>query len=167
MKQHAANVITGSRIILSVLMLMFPVFSFWFYVMYFAGGITDMIDGIVARKTKSVSVFGSRLDTFADFVFISLALIKILPVADVSKWLLVWISAIAFIKILNIILGFIRMKRFIAAHTVMNKITGFLLFLFPLTFTYVKICCSAFAICIIATIAAIQEGYYIGKGIKV
>lgn len=167
MKQYVANIITGSRMIFSIGMLMFPTFSFWFYVMYLAGGITDMIDGTVARKTDSVSAFGSHLDTVADVAFLSSALIKILPVIDIPKWSLVWIFVIAIIKIVNIILGFIRDKRFFVEHTVMNKITGFLLFLLPLTFVFIEIRYSVIAVCSIATVAAIQEGYYIKKGIEV
>lgn len=40
-----------------------------------------MMDGAVARKTGSVSKFGSKLDSVADFVFIVVCLIKILPAA--------------------------------------------------------------------------------------
>ena len=38
-----------------------------------------MIDGTIARKTGAVSNFGSRLDTIADFVFMLVCSIKILP----------------------------------------------------------------------------------------
>ena len=167
MKRYMANIITGCRMIFSIWLLMFPVFSFWFYAMYLASGITDMIDGTVARKTDSVSEFGSHLDTVADVTFLSSALIKILPAIDVPKWSLIWIFVIAVIKIVNIILGFIRDKRFFAEHTVMNKITGFLLFLFPLTFGFIEIRYSIIVICSIATVAALQEGCYIKKGMEV
>ena len=74
---------------------------------------------------------------------------------------MVWFFVIAVIKIANIALGLIRNKRFFAEHTVMNKITGFLLFLLPLTFAFIEIRYSVFAVCFAATAAAIQEGYYI------
>lgn len=167
MKRYVANIITGCRMIFSIWMLVFPTFSFWFYVMYMAGGITDMIDGAVARKTDSVSTFGSHLDTVADVTFLSSALIKILPAIVVPKWSLVWIYVIAIIKIANVILGFIRYKRFFAEHTVMNKITGLLLFLLPLTFVFIEIQYSVIVVCTIATVAALQEGYYIKKGMEV
>ncbi len=163
MKQYAANIITGSRVIFSMCMLMFPTFSFWFYALYLTSGITDMIDGAVARKTNSAGKLGSCLDTAADIVFLSSALIKILPATDVPKWSLTWISVIAVIKIANIILGFICNKSFIAVHTVMNKITGFLLFLLPFTFGAITVRYSVITVCSVATVAAIQEGYYISK----
>ena len=32
-------------------------------------GLTDVMDGIIARKTNTVSDFGAKLDTGADFIF--------------------------------------------------------------------------------------------------
>ena len=69
MKKRLANIITGSRILCSIWMLFPPVFSRQFYILYLLCGFTDMIDGTVARKTNSVTAFGSRLDSVADFVF--------------------------------------------------------------------------------------------------
>ena len=71
-----ANIITGIRILLSVALLFCPAFSPTFYVMYIAAGFSDMIDGAVARRTGTVSEFGSRLDTIADIVFVAVCLIK-------------------------------------------------------------------------------------------
>ena len=69
MKKHIANIITGSRIVFSFPLLFIPLSSAWFYMFYLLCGFSDMIDGTVARKTKSVSEFGARLDTVSDFVF--------------------------------------------------------------------------------------------------
>ena len=57
-----ANIITGIRIVLSVALLIFPALSQAFFVLYVAGGLSDMIDGAVARKTGTVSGLGSKLD---------------------------------------------------------------------------------------------------------
>ena len=51
-------------------------------------------------------------------------------------------------------------------YTIMNKITGALLFLLPLTFKLVEIRYCAIAVCFIATAAAIQEGFCIRKEIR-
>ena len=167
MKRHAANIITGFRIVFSILLLMFPAFSFGFYAMYLAGGITDMLDGAVARKTNSVSSFGSRLDSLADFVFMLSALSKILSAIDIPRWALLWTAAIAIVKFAGNIAGFVRNKKFLAEHTVMNKITGFMLFLLPLSFSFVELRFSLFVVYSVATAAAIQESYYLQKGIEV
>ena len=159
-----ANVITGIRILVSAALLLCPVFSPIFYAMYLIAGLSDMADGIVARKTNSVSEFGSRFDSIADFVFVSVCLIKILPVMDIPIWLYVWTAVITLIKIINIISGVAKQKRFAPVHTAMNKVTGVLLFMLPLTLSIVPLKYSGIPICSVATFAAIQEGHFIRTG---
>ena len=159
-----ANVITGLRILVSVALLFCPVFSPIFYVMYLIAGLSDMADGIIARKTNSVSEFGSRFDGVADFVFVVVCLMKILPVIDIPIWMNVWTALIFFVKIINIISGVARHKRFVAVHSTMNKVTGVLLFMLPLTLSIVPIIYTGIPICSVATFAAVEEGYFIRTG---
>ena len=159
-----ANIITCIRIVLSIALLFCPALSPVFYALYIAAGSSDMIDGAVARKTGTVSELGSRLDTIADVVFTAVCLIELLPVLDVPVWLYTWISVIAIIKLINIAMGYIRQKEFATVHSVINKITGGLLFIFPLTLTFIDLRYSAAIICAVATIAAVYEGYLIIAG---
>lgn len=159
-----ANTITGIRILCSIALLSFPVFSPAFYVLYLIAGISDMIDGTVARKTGTVSEFGSKLDTAADLVLVIVCLIKMIPVLDIPTWLIVWIAVIALIKGINIISGYVTRKEFAAAHTVMNKLTGIMLFLLPLTISIMDLKYSGVYVCALATFAAIQEGHLIRTG---
>ena len=167
MKKYIANIVSSSRILLSITLLFYPVFSVGFYGIYLLCGFTDMVDGTIARKTNSVSEFGARLDTASDFLFFAVPLIKLLPIIHITKWMWVWIIIIAIIKIFNVILGFIYTKKLISLHTVMNKITGLLLFLMPPALQFIEIKYSLIAVCIVATISAIQEGYYIRTGQEV
>ena len=121
-----ANTITGIRIVLSIALLFCPILSPTFYVLYIAAGFSDMIDGAVARKTGTVSKFGTKLDTVAD-----------------------------------IAAGYIRKKEFVSVHSVINKVTGGLLFIFPLTLTFIDLRCSAAVVCMVATIAAVNERHLI------
>ena len=159
-----ANIITGFRVTASLALLFFPVFSVPFYILYLTAGISDMIDGVVARRTNTATEFGARLDTAADFVFVIVCLIKLVPVIDIPTWLYVWAGVIALIKGINIISGFVMQKRFVAVHTVMNKLTGALLFILPLTIPLVEPRYTATVVCAIATFAAIQEGHLIRTG---
>ena len=128
-----ANTITFFRIAASIVLLFCPVFSPAFYVFYIAAGLSDMLDGFVARKINTASRFGARLDTIADFVLVVVCLIKLLPILSIPAWLYIWIGIIALIKVVNIVSGFAVQKRFVAVHSAMNKATGALLFLLPLT----------------------------------
>ena len=100
-----ANTITFFRMAASIVLLFCPVFSPAFYVFYIAAGLSDMLDGFVARKTDTVSKLGARLDTIADFVLVVVCLIKLLPVLSIPAWLYGWIGIIALIKNVNIISG--------------------------------------------------------------
>lgn len=156
-----ANIITIVRILCSIAILFCPVFSVAFYALYITAGVSDMIDGWVARKTNTVSAFGAKLDTVADFVFVVACLVKLLPTMDIPLWLYVWIGVIAVIKIINVVSGYVVQKQFVAVHSLMNKVTGVLLFLFPLTLSFIDLKFSATTVCIIATFAAIQEGHFV------
>ena len=159
-----ANTITFFRIAASIVLLFCPVFSPAFYVFYIAAGVSDMLDGFVARKTDTVSKLGARLDTMADFVFVVICLIKLLPVLHIPTWLYAWIGIIALIKVANIISGFTAQKKLVTVHSVMNKATGALLFLMPLTIPAAPLKYSAIVVCAVATFAAIQEGQFIRTG---
>lgn len=156
-----ANIITGCRILCSILLLFVPAFSSTFYILYLVAGFTDMIDGPIARKTNTANEFGSRLDTIADIVFVAACMIKLLPVLTIPTWLCIWIGVIAIIKVFNIISGYIVQKKLVAKHTIMNKVTGAVLFILPLTLSVVDLKYSGGFICTIAILAAIQEGYLI------
>ena len=159
-----ANIITSCRVLCSMLMLFFHITSIPFYVLYLFCGLSDVLDGIVARKKHTTSAFGARLDTFADFIFVVILLIKILSEFDVPIWLWIWIVVIGGIKIVTVIWGFVLTKRLIVEHTLLNKATGVLLFLLPLSLIWIELKYSAIVVCVVATISAIQEGYYIITG---
>ena len=161
MTKRIANILTGCRILGSILLLFFPVFSLDFYITYLLCGFSDMVDGAIARKTNSTSKFGSQLDTIADFIFVMVSSFKFLPAIPIPQWLWIWGGVIAVIKISNIIWGYVSKKQFISLHTIMNKVTGLLLFLLPLTIPFWKLNYTAIAVCAIATLSAIQEGFYI------
>ena len=161
---NMANIITGIRIVCSFALLFLPAFSPSFYTLYIVAGVSDMIDGAVARKTGTFSKFGSKLDTAADLFLVAACLIKLIPVLDVPSWLIVWIGIIALIKMINILSGYVMHKEFAAVHTVMNKLTGIFLFILPLTLTLIDLKYSGAFVSAAATFAAIQEGHYIRTG---
>ena len=162
-----ANSITIVRIICSIAMLFVPVFSPAFYALYITAGVSDMVDGAVARKTGTVSDFGSKLDTAADIVLVTVCLIKMIPVLDIPVWLIIWTAVIALIKVINIVSGYVMRKEFVAVHSVINKVTGITLFLFPLTLSMIDLKYSGAFVCALAAFAAIQEGHLIRIGGRV
>ncbi len=156
-----ANIITGFRILCAIALLFCRPYSGAFYLLYISAGVSDMVDGAVARKTNTASEFGARLDTTADFIFVVVCLIKLLPILDIPVWLSVWTAVIALVKVSNIVSGYVMGKGFVAVHSVMNKVTGFLLFILPLTLRVISLNYSGAVVCVVSALAAVQEGLYI------
>lgn len=164
MRRYIANIITGGRVIGAILLLFFQPFSVGFYVIYLLCGVSDMIDGAVARKTNSISGFGAKLDTVADAIFMGTVCYKLLPTVHLPHQIWVWIIVIATIKLSSIVFGLLRRKTLVSIHSLLNKVTGVVLFLLPLTIQVIEQEYSFTIACLIATFATIQELHYIQTG---
>ena len=157
MRKHIANIITALRICCSAALLCTPTRSAGFWLLYLLCGLSDMADGPVARKTGSCSRFGEKLDSAADLAFIASAAAKLLPGIWLPTWLWIWVTVIALVKIGNIALRRILQQKRVALHYPWNRVTGLLLFLLPLTLSFVETTYSAAAVCAAASIAAVRE----------
>ena len=158
---HLANLLTLSRVVVSVALLFCQPFESLFWAFYAWCGLSDMLDGPIARKSKRVSRTGAILDSIADFIFVVVCCIKILPEISVPTWLWVWIAIIAVIKLINVISGFICHHRLVMPHTIANKLTGGLLFALPVVIQFVSLSIPTAVVCAVATFAAVQEGHLI------
>ena len=161
MKNRLANLITSLRMAFSAVLLFLKPLSPSFLVLYIAAGLSDMIDGAVARKTGTVSEFGSKLDTAADFMLVLVCLIRLIPAVHAPTWLIVWIIVIAVIKAINLVSGYVMRKEIVVLHTAMNRLTGVLLFILPLTLSFIDLKYSGALVGAAATFAAVQEGHRI------
>ena len=113
-----------------------------------------MIDGAVARKTKSASEFGARLDAVSDFVFMVVAFIKFVPHLHIPTWLWIWIGITTTIKLCGAVWGFIHRGEIAFPHPVLNKAMGFLIFLLPVTISFIELAYTLPFVCAVATGAA-------------
>jgi len=145
------------RIIFSPLMLLVNPFSIEFIIIYLICGISDILDGYIARKTSTISKLGDNLDSIGDFIMILIVLFILLKSIGIPRFIVIWTIIIGIIKIISVIVVFKKYKTFEMLHTYMNKITGFLLFIFPITLTFISSDISMIIICLIASLAAIEE----------
>ena len=159
-----ANLITVSRILLSLFLLFLSPYSVLFMVIYLLCGVTDVLDGFLARKFHTESQDGERPDSIADIVFAVVYAVKILPILHLPLWIWCWIVLIAVVKIVGIIIANKKERSFYIAHSVANKLTGLLIFTLPLTVRLFDVKYGAAVVCAAATFAAIQEGHLIRTG---
>ena len=153
------NVISVLRIAGSLGLLFCDVAGWLFWVLYALCGISDMVDGWLARRLHAESNTGAILDSVSDILFVACCAIRLSPVLVIPTWLWIWAGIIAIIKIVNQVSALAVFKRSCFPHTWANKLTGFLLFLTVPTMFWSMIPISIVAA--IATFAAVQEGHYI------
>ena len=153
------NVISELRIAGSIGLLFCDVKGWPFWSLYVLCGLSDILDGWLARRLHAESKTGAILDSVSDIVFVACCAIRLLPVLEIPAWLWIWAGVIVIIKIVNQISALVVFKRFCFPHTLANKLTGLLLFL-----TVPAVFCTVTPISIvaaIATFAAVQEGHFI------
>ena len=155
--KYIPNVITSIRIIGSILLFILRPLSNTFLGVYIICGLSDVVDGYIARKFKCISNTGAILDSIADVIFIFSMMIIIIPLFKWSWWMLGWIGVIALIRLISVLIGFIKYKTVVFLHTYSNKITGLLLFCIPVLYNIVSINILIFFICVVATLSAIEE----------
>ena len=150
-----------SRIVLCLPLLIVDAMTIPFWVIYLIAGLTDMLDGFLARRWGVESKFGARLDSLADFVFVLTVGYKFFPLLKLPATLWMMIGLIALVKTVNAISSYVVKHRIEFLHTKVNKLTGFLLFIGMMTVGQSYFIPVAWVIACIALFAAIQEGHII------
>ena len=133
MVKQIPNTLSWLRILCAIGLFFFIPYSLWFMTLYIIAGITDMIDGTLARKLNSGSTFGANLDGAADFIFAFIGLYILLPIVDFPAWATPVVLSILGIRIISLIIAGIRFKQLVILHTIGNKIVvtiAWLLFIF-------------------------------------
>lgn len=155
------HIITALRFLGAIGLLFFDVKATAFWATYFVCGISDMLDGYLARKLNCESKTGALLDSLADLVFVICCCFKLIPALAFPKWLWIWGGAIVAIKVINQISTLVMWKKCFFPHTIANKLTGVLFFFgVPLTFSLESII-PVIITAVFATFAAVQEGHFI------
>ena len=157
--KNLANIITVSRIIVSISMVFVIPFSSIFFLLYLYCGISDIIDGYIARKTHTESVRGALLDSIADIVFLAIIAFKLVPLVFkiMPNWSIVVCIIITIVKVMVYLVGYIKFHCFVALHTILNKVMGIVLFLSMYMFMIVEGDIIIVFLCIVGVIAAIEE----------
>lgn len=155
--KYLANIVSISRMGVALLMLSthFLSMSFWFC--YFWCGVSDVLDGFLARKLHQQSKLGTKLDSVSDGVFAVSIFIIVLTKFPLPTWLWSCIALIALLRFIGYGIGFFKYHTFSSLHTLLNKITGLFIFAFPLLYKFVGLNASAIIICIMALISSVEE----------
>ena len=127
------NICTMLRIVGTVGLLLIRPLTLPFYLLYTFCGITDVLDGTIARATNSTSEFGARLDSISDLIFYAVMIVKFFPILleVLPVWMWYCIGAVLVIRACSYVTAAVRYHRFASLHTILNKATGFCVFCLP------------------------------------
>ena len=157
--KYLPNIITILRIIGTLFLVACENNSITFYIVFTLCGISDVVDGFIARVTHSVSSLGARLDSIADLLFYTVMGVKFLPeMIRILPWQ-IWIVATAVIvtRIICYIITAIRFRCFAAMHTYMNKLTGFVIFTIPYTIVTGYFVAHCVIISVVSSLSTLEE----------
>ena len=159
MRNYLPNLLSALRIPLSLLLFACAPLSPEFFVLYALCGLSDMLDGFLARRLNCESAFGGRLDSFADFLFCVAAILRLLPEFVHRLTPLVWAGATValVLRVVGCIAARVRRQSLAPPHSLLNRIAGFLLFLLPLLLPTRAFAPMAHFSCAVAILAAQQE----------
>ncbi len=92
------NKLTVSRLILTVFLLVALLVEFPFHftvalVLFVAASLTDLFDGIIARRRNLITAFGKLMDPLADKVLICSAFIAFIELEWMAAWMVILIVA--------------------------------------------------------------------------
>lgn len=158
-KQYIPSLITVFRIVGSIILFFMIPFQFPFYVLYTLCGISDVLDGVLARAWKVQTDRGAILDSIADLVFYIVFMIRLLPVLQVELpgWGWGYFFAVLFLRLLSYLTVALKFHRFAAVHTYGNKMTGVALFCVPYMRFGLNMPEIALIVCTIALVATVEE----------
>lgn len=153
------NLITVIRIIGAVTMIFFAPISVTFIVLYSICGISDVLDGFIARITKSASDDGAKLDSIADLIFYGIMGIKIIPLLyeQLPRYFWFVIGSILVLRAVVYAVAALKFHRFASIHTYGNKLSGFVVFLTPYSFLIDFVYGWCIIVAIVTTTAALEE----------
>ncbi len=157
--KYIPNVLTTLRLLSAVCLFFVEPLSDAFFIIYTFAGVSDVLDGLIARSAGCTSSLGARLDSMADLCFYAVMLWRILPIVwpivDMWKWH--FVGVIIFVRIISYSIVALKYKRFSAMHTYLNKVTGLVVFLIPYTIRQSFFSVFCVVVCVTAAAATFEE----------
>ncbi|MDB5008632.1 MAG: CDP-alcohol phosphatidyltransferase [Mucilaginibacter sp.] len=128
------RILAAPVLLLLVLSARYEAFKWMLLVSFF----TDAVDGYLARRFKTVSVLGARLDSIGDDLTVSMAIIGIIKLNyDFIVNELIWIAVLLLLFLFQMIAAFTRYGKMTAFHTYIAKVAAVVQAAFLISFFFV------------------------------
>ena len=156
---NTADTVTALRMVTALFLLFLPLGSVRLLAVCTIAGLTDVLDGWLARKTGTASPFGARLDSIADLLFYGILILRLFPVLWKSFPVTIWyaVAAILLVRLSAYATAYYKYHRFAALHTWLNKLTGVAVFRLPYALATLLGVWYGWAVCLLALAASAEE----------
>lgn len=156
--KHLPNLLTALRIVISLALPLCMSYRTLFLILYLICGLTDALDGFFARRFHCQSKLGAVLDSVADaLMFAAVVWALIVWTGGIAPVVLAAVLAVAAIRIAAMTVARVRFGRFAILHTVGNKLTGGLLFLYPVEYLLFSTSFLLWPLLVFAFLSAAEE----------
>ena len=159
LKKTLPNIITLIRLLGTIVLLFITPFTTLFFVIYSICGISDVLDGSLARLFHTESQFGAKLDSISDMLFYAVMLFRVFPALWELLPIYIWyiVIAIVGIRVVSYVTAACKYRQFASLHTYMNKLTGFALFCVPYVLRLPIAVGYCMMVCIISMLGSLEE----------
>lgn len=159
-KRHCIpNLLTLARMWLCIPLGITEALSPLFFLLYTLIGMSDILDGWLARRWHCATFFGAQLDGAADLIAFGVIGWKIRPFLHFPTWLWGLLVCIVCVRIGNMVCAYLSKNTNIFQHTLLNRLTGLLLFISIYLIENALFQWLAAGIAILALLAALQESF--------
>lgn len=157
--RYLPNCITTLRILATACLIFIKPFSAAFYAVYSFAGISDVLDGWLARKLKLTSDFGAQLDSAADLFFYTTSILRIYPVLWNTLPRMIWVGvwSTVGVRLFSYSLAAVKFRRFASLHTYVNKVTGLMVFTLPYVIKTAFAAPYSWCLCAVAAFGTLEE----------
>ena len=153
------DMLSFSRMGLALILLLTEPLSLPFLAIFTVCSITDILDGYAARRLGVCNAHGHTLDSVSDAVLAVIMLYCIIPVLDWEVWMVMWIAAIAAIRLIALGIGTGRYGEPAFVHTYLNKLAGVFLYLTPFLIVLIGVPVTVAVVCTVTTVSAAEYLY--------
>lgn len=153
------DIFTFFRMICAVVLPFLTPLSPTFLIIYAVSGLSDMLDGYLARKLGQSSAWGARLDSAADLLLYTIALSLLIPIlrAILPGWFWILVGIALVLRLACYFLSAVKFHRFASEHSLLNKLTSILIFPAPFLMRLDLFLWYAVLVCLVSCCAAVQE----------
>jgi len=129
--RYIPNALSLSRILLAIVLLFLAKERAVFLSVYAVAGLTDMLDGLLARKFGWQSEVGSKFDGFADavWIFSMMAVIFLVLKITFAPYIYIALAVILAVRAANLIFTRSKFKQWGVLHSSLVRASGIPLFL--------------------------------------